>query len=106
MVIDNHWTKTGGTFSPNNRAVLTVHQAGSPSAGATTFDYLIVDQSASSLELNNDITVNQTLTLSNGTITTNANKVIIASSGSVSKTNGWVNGNLEQYINTGATPKT
>ncbi|MBL0084449.1 MAG: putative Ig domain-containing protein [Saprospiraceae bacterium] len=107
MVIDNHWTKTGGTFSPNNRAVFFNSPSGGQSiTGATTFDYLIVDKSASSLELNNDITVNQTLTLSNGTITTNANKVIIASSGSVSKTNGWVNGNLEQYINTGATSKT
>lgn len=107
MVIDNHWTKTGGTFSPNNRAVFFNSPSGAQSiTGATTFDYLIVDKTSSSLSLNNDITINQTLTLSNGTITTDANKVIIASSGSVSRTNGWVNGNLEQYINTGATSKT
>lgn len=107
MVIKNHWTKTGGIFTPNNRAVFFNDASGAQSiTGATTFDYLIVDKSSSSLSLNNDITVNQTLTLSNGTINTNTNKVIIASTGSVSRTNGWVNGNLEQYINTGATSKT
>ena len=82
MVVKNHWTKTGGTFTPNNRAVFFNNASGAQTIiGATTFDYLILDKSSSSLSLNSDITINQTLTLSNGTITLSANKVVIASTG-------------------------
>jgi fibronectin-binding autotransporter adhesin len=61
-----------------------------------------VDKAAGNVVLANDMTCTQTLTLTNGKISTGSNKVIISSLGSISRTNGWVIGNLQKNIATGS----
>ncbi len=81
LIVKGNWTRTG-VFTPNGRAVFFSGTSAQSITGATTFDYLILNNSAG-LTLNNAITVNQTLTLTSGLITTTAaNLLTIASSGS------------------------
>lgn len=104
LVVKGNFTRTG-TFTPNSRAVYFNAATGNQTiTGSTAFDYLIVDKAAGSVVLANDITVDQILTLTNGTISTSSNKVIISSNatGAVARTNGYVSGNLQRAINTGA----
>ncbi|MBK7094712.1 MAG: putative metal-binding motif-containing protein [Saprospiraceae bacterium] len=97
LAVKRNWTKTG-TLNPNNRTVYFTGSTDQTITGATTFDYLNLNKSSGNLVLNNNITVAQTLTLTNGIISTGTNKVIITSTGSVARTNGWVYGNLQKYI--------
>ena len=105
LVLKGNLTRTSGTFTPNGRAVFLNAASGDQTiTGATTFDFVFVDKTAGSVVLANDITCSQTLNLTNGTINTSSNKVIISNSatGSVARTNGYVNGNLQRAIATGA----
>ena len=75
--VKGNWTLTG-TFTPNGRAVFFNGSSAQSITGATTFDYVIMNNSAG-LTLNNACTVNQTLTLTSGLInTTGANLLTIA----------------------------
>lgn len=58
--------------------------------------------------IGNDVTVGGTLTMTNGVVQTNGfgSKVIIKSSGSVARTNGYVWGDLQKNVATGATSRT
>ncbi|MEP7164082.1 MAG: T9SS type A sorting domain-containing protein [Ferruginibacter sp.] len=103
LVLKGNWTNTGGTFTPQSRAVFLNAASGNQTIsklGGEIFDYLIVDKSAGSVVLANDITVAQIITLTNGTVNTAANKVILSSNatGALSRTNGYVNGNLQRAI--------
>lgn len=103
MKVKGNWTRNSfGSFTPNGRAVYLDGPTGNQTVTATggaTFDYLIVDKATGNVILANDATVNQTLTLTNGYISTSTNKVIIASGGTVARTNGYVAGNLQKTIN-------
>jgi autotransporter-associated beta strand protein len=93
----------GGTLNNNGRAVFfdgTTDQniGGQP----LDFDYLIVDKSGGELILDDDVTVNQTLTLTNGVVNTNTYLMTVACTGNIARTNGWVNGDLKVCIPTGA----
>lgn len=98
--VKRNWTRNGfGTFTPNGRAVYLDSSNGTQTITATsgaTYDFLIVDKAAGSVVLANDATINQTLTLSNGIISTGSNKLIANST--VARTNGWVAGNLQKPI--------
>ena len=48
--------------------------------------------------LDGDMSVSDTLRLTNGVLTTTANHVIEAASGSILRTNGYVNGNFRMYV--------
>ncbi len=104
--IKGNWSNTGGTFTPGGRIVLFNAASGNQTitrSGGETFDNLSVDKAAGSVVLANDITVNQVITLTNGTVNTAANKVILASNATsaLARTNGYVNGFLQRAINTG-----
>ena len=65
-----------------------------------------INRSSGIIDLGNDVNIRTGLTLINGIISTNTNKVIINSTGTVSRTNGYINGNLQKYVATGAASRT
>ncbi len=96
-----------GTFNPKGRAVFFIGGSGDQQiakSGGETFDFLIVDKTAGSLLLNDNITLNQTLTLTSGKITTGAQKVVITSTGGISggSSTSYINGNLQRHFATGS----
>jgi hypothetical protein len=58
--------------------------------------------SNASLTINADITVNGILTFTTGNILTGANNVILPATGSVSRTSGYVDGNMRKNVATGS----
>jgi len=102
MNLFGNWTRTG-VFTPNSRAVNLIGSTNQSITGTTTFDYLILNNvNGLSLQTSSDITVNSTLNLSNGRITTGTSKVVIPSTGVITRTNGWINGNLQKHFTAGA----
>ena len=91
---------TGGTFIAGTSTVN--YYGAAQTIAAVTYNNLIINQSSGSASLNDDVTVNGVLTLTNGNVNTGSNTVIIPASGSVSRTNGWVNGNLQKNVATGS----
>ncbi|MBM4166181.1 MAG: T9SS type A sorting domain-containing protein [Ignavibacteria bacterium] len=79
-------------------------------SGSTAAHSLSGNGSFTNLELNDangatfssDVTVNGTMTMMNGNITTNANKLVMSSSGNLSRTSGHIIGNLQKNIPTGS----
>ncbi|MGH3053633.1 MAG: beta strand repeat-containing protein, partial [Gaiellaceae bacterium] len=99
----------GGNFTNNNTftaSTSTVTLNGSSSqaiAGttATSFNHLTINNS-SGVTLSVNPTINGVLTFTSGNITTSSNKVIVSSTGSVSRTSGHVVGNLQKNVGTGS----
>lgn len=75
------WTNSG-TFTPNSRLVQFNGSLAQTISGATTFDYLTLNNSLG-LTLSNNISVNQTLALTSGKITLGTNNLTVGSSGSI-----------------------
>ena len=100
--VGGDWTNAGSFFL-GGRAVFFDGTSGDQNlTGETEFDYLVIDNSSGNLNLNNNITIDQTLSLTNGLINTGTNQVAITSTGSVSRINGWVNGFLQKNVGTGS----
>ena len=97
------------TISNKTLTNLTAEYVGSAAqtVSALTYGGLKINN-ANGVTLGGNATVNGTLTLTSGKITTNANTVIIGSSGSVSggSSSSYVYGNLQKYVTTGATSRT
>ncbi|UAY51600.1 beta strand repeat-containing protein [Ferruginibacter albus] len=109
LKLQGNWNNSGGTFTPNGRAVFFTGSNAQTLTGATTFDYLLMSKTGSNnLTLNNAITVNQTLTFGTGNIVTGTNSVIMGSSGSTASASNssHINGNQQYPISTGITSKT
>jgi hypothetical protein len=106
LVLNGNWLNNGGTFNPQTRAV--TFSGGNNQTitrtGGQTFDFLTINKSGGSVTLINDITCNQTLTLTSGDIITGANEVFISSSGNISggSTGSHIVGNLERHVATGS----
>jgi hypothetical protein len=104
------WTKNGGTYTNTDNTVSFSGTAEQTIAGtdATTFNNLTLNNSSGlSLSASVDATIPGTLTLTSGIIKTNANRVIVGSSGSagtITRTSGHVNGNLRRYVPNALTP--
>jgi hypothetical protein len=76
-----NWTLSGGTFTPNNRAVTFNGTAAQSITGATTFDYLTINNTSGlspAITANNALTVNQTLTLTSGRLRLGTNNLTVA----------------------------
>ncbi len=110
IYLSGNWdTKTNGSYNSNTRAVF-FEGAGTSTVstiGSATFDFLFVNKTSGGIvNLANDMTVNNNLTL-NAQLVTNSFKVIIpASSGVTANANGWVRGNLQKNIPTGTVSRT
>jgi hypothetical protein len=87
------YTITGNTISFNGSSAQL--------ASGFTYNNLTLNNSAG-LTISGNTTVNTTLTLIAGAITTGSNTVIIPSGAAVSRTNGFVTGNLQKNVATGA----
>jgi hypothetical protein len=97
------WTKNGGTFTTTSGTVLfsgTVDQALAGSQ-ATTFVNLTTTNTVS-VTVSTSPSVSGALTLTAGKIITGSNKVIIASTGSVTRTSGYIYGNEQMNVATGS----
>lgn len=95
-----------GTFDANFSSSGTVELNGVSAQTVTptasiTFDKLTINNS-SGVTLAGTITVNGTLTLTTGNVTAGANTLIVASSGTIARTNGHIVGNLQKAFATGA----
>jgi hypothetical protein len=91
---------TGGTFTANTGTVN--YYGAAQTIAAVTYNNLIINQSSGGATLGGSITVNGVLTLTNGNVNTGSNKVIIPAGGSVSRTSGYIIGNLQKYVATGS----
>jgi hypothetical protein len=61
-----------------------------------------IQTSGTNVILNNSKTIGGLLTLTIGKITTSSNTLSIGSSGSVTRTSGWIDGTLQRFFNTGS----
>jgi uncharacterized repeat protein (TIGR02543 family) len=76
-------------------------------ASFQTLDSLTVDRSSSgSAALGTPLTVGTLLTLTNGSVVTGANTLIMGTTATVARTNGFVEGSLRKRANVGATALT
>ncbi len=101
ITLGGNWTNNGGIFTPGTGTVTLNGTANQTLTGATIFYNLTVNNIAG-ITIASNQTVNWILTLTNGIITTNSNSIILPSSGSVTRSQGYVNGNLQKYIPTAA----
>lgn len=104
IIVKGHWNRTG-SFGPNSRAVFFQGSNPQTLTGTTTFDFLLIDKTSGSFILNNNITVNQTLTFTAPNVVniqTGSNNVVIASAGSITRTgSGHIFGNLQRTVANG-----
>lgn len=88
-------TVTAGT----NNVVLFNGTTQTMTGNATAFANVTLTNT--SLTIPADITISKTLTLTAGTIITGSNNVIIANTGTVARTSGFIAGNLRKSVTTG-----
>jgi len=107
--VKGDWTNNGGTFT-NTGSTINFNGSAAQNIGgsaATTFNNLILNNGAGVVLSGTSVntTVSGTLTLTSGVVTTNANTLIVSNNATaaISRTNGWVAGNLRRTItNTGS----
>ena len=96
------FTEGTGTLTLDGNADQTI----SNSLGETYYD-LVVNKGSGRAILNNNVTVSNSLALTNGIVATGPNILTlgtgIASIGSFTRTNGWINGQMERWVNSTGT---
>ena len=97
--ISGNWSNSG-TFVSGGGFITFDGSLAQSISGATTFDNLYISNSAG-ISLNDNITVKSTLNFENGNINTSSNIVTIDTNGVAMPTNGFVDGNLKQYVPSG-----
>jgi M6 family metalloprotease domain len=105
MSVAGNWSNNGGTLTATPTGTVTFNGSSTQSitgSSGTIFNNVTLNNS-NGLALNSvDATVNGTLTLTTGVISTGSNKVMIPSTGSVSRTSGHINGYLQKNVVTGS----
>lgn len=102
-------TYTGNIDASNASATVAFTNTSALTIPASTFTGTcnnITLNGAGGITLGSDLTIGGTLTFTSGKITTEANKVILTSAGSVSRTSGYVVGNLQKNVAVSATSRT
>jgi subtilisin family serine protease len=102
--VGGSWVNNG-TFTARSGTVTMNGSNVQQMSGATTF-YNLTLNNPSGLIINSAETVNKTLNLTSGNITTGSNKVIIAAGGVVSCISGYIIGNLQKNVAAGASTRT
>ncbi|MBI5298055.1 MAG: hypothetical protein HY869_21475 [Chloroflexi bacterium] len=95
-----NWSYSAGTFT-NTGIVVNMNGTLAQTIGgsaATTFNSLTISNTAGVSLSGVDATVNSVLTLGANKLATGANRVILVSTSSLSRTTGWVNGNLQKPV--------
>ncbi|MFZ4622414.1 MAG: hypothetical protein ACOYNS_17760, partial [Bacteroidota bacterium] len=92
--VGGNWSGTG-SFNSYDRLV-TFNGSGQTLTGPTMFTDLTIGGSGNTLTLNNNITVNGILDLTDGYVVTGADTLTVSSTGSISLTSGYVKGNLRK----------
>ena len=103
--VGGNWNLSSGSFTSSTGTVVFNGTGAQTISGSTTFGNLTINNS-NGVTINNPVTVNAALTLTSGTVTTGSNSVILAAAGTLSRTSGYVNGNLQKNVATGATSLT
>lgn len=91
----------GNIDASNATATMAFTNASSLTIPASTFTGSIRNltmNGAGGISIGSDVTIAGTLTLTNGIITTGSNKLILASTGTVSRTSGHIAGNLQKNV--------
>ena len=91
----------GGSHTGAGNITLIGGSSAHQLSGTGSYTNVIMND-ANGAALANDLTINGTLTFTAGIITTSSNKVVIAAGGSVTRTSGHVNGNLQKNIAAGS----
>jgi len=82
------------TYNSHTSTITTGYEL--PASTSVLSDLAI--NNANGVVLNGNATVNNTLALTSGICATQSNSLILASGGSVSRTSGWINGNLRKFV--------
>ncbi len=99
LTVFGNWTNNG-TFTSGGGSVSFTGSSAQTIIGTTTFDNMFVNNTAG-VTLNNNIVINSILELDNGNISTGANYVQIEANAYPIAIDGFIDGNLKQYIPSG-----
>jgi VCBS repeat-containing protein len=91
-----------GTFSGTGEVVFEGSVDQNVAGSGLSFSALTIARSGGRVVLANDVTVNGVLSLLGGNVATGSNTLAISSTGSVSRSDGHVVGNLRKHVATGS----
>lgn len=104
MTVGGNWTRTGGSFNTNNRLVTFNGASGNQTvtnAAGETFAFLTVNKASGNVVLGGNVTVSNTLALTNGNLSIAANTLTLNSA--FSRTNGFLAGGNTSNLTIGGT---
>ncbi len=105
ITVAGDWIQTGGTFTADGGSIVFNGTSTQTIATLATFNNVTISNS-NGIILNSDLTTTGVLSLTDGIFTTGSSSLIISPTGSVTRTNGHVNGNMTKSVATGATSLT
>ncbi len=103
--VGGDWIANGGAFAANSGLVSFNGTAPQNLTGATSFDFATL-ANAAGLTLADDITVNRTLTLTAGLLSTGAHAVTLGAAGDVTRTSGYIVGTQRAILPLGPSSRT